>query len=117
MIVYIYTQYIILNNYKDKNGSLKLTEYRSFSSFFFGGERGNFTNPDPKILPNYYANTPMQYTVIFHSCKNTSFQTKHCDIFPNFAQNIEAVLMCTHILCFGAKIRKKYTPVNASFTI
>ena len=29
----------------------------------------------------------------------------------------EAVLTSTHNLCFGAKKRKKYTPVNPSFTI
>ena len=48
------------------------------SGFFFGGGGGggNFTNPDTKILPKHIANTPMQYTVIFHSCKITSFQTK-----------------------------------------
>ena len=28
----------------------------------------------------------MQYTVIFHSCKNDNFQMKNCDIF---AQNID----------------------------
>ena len=27
----------------------------------------------------------------------------------------EAVLTCTHNLCFGAKIRKLYTPVNPQF--
>ena len=37
-----------------------------------------------------------------------------------FAQNFdcgEAVLTSTHNLCFGAKIRKKSTPVNPNFTI
>ena len=44
----------------------------------------------------------------------------------NFAQNIDCgytlepphpfVLTSTHDLCFGAKIRKKYTPVTSSFT-
>ena len=39
---------------------------------------------------NYrYDNTPTQYTVIFHSCKNGNFQMKNCDIFLIFAQNIE----------------------------
>ena len=45
VIIYIYTQYIIVNNYKDKNGSLKLIKFLSFSFFlsfflsffFFGG--------------------------------------------------------------------------------
>ena len=54
---------------------------------------------------------PMQYTVIFHGCKNGNFQIKTCDIFHIFAQNIdcvyiEAVLTSTHNLCFRAKIRK-----------
>ena len=32
---------------------------------------------------------PMQYTVIFHGCKNDNFQMKNCDIFLFFvvAQN------------------------------
>ena len=97
MIIYIYTQYIIVINYKDKNGSLKLIEFRPFfflsfffSFFFFLGGGGVILQTQtPKILPKHIANTPMQYTVIFHSCINTSFQTKNCDIFLNFAQNID----------------------------
>ena len=50
-------------------------------------------------------------------------------IFFIFAKNIdrgytlepphsaEAVLTSTHDLCFGAKIRQMYTPVNPKFTI
>ena len=38
---------------------------------------------------NHYANMPMQYTVIFHGCKNDNVQTKNCDIFLIFAQNID----------------------------
>ena len=62
---------------------------------------------------------PMQHTAIFHGCKNVHFQMKIFNIFLIFAQNIniEAVLTSTHNLCFGAKIRKKYTPINPSFTI
>ena len=59
----------------------------------------------------------VQYTAIFHGRKNDNFQMKNCDIFLFFAQNIdcgytlepphnEAVLTCTHNLCFRAKIRK-----------
>ena len=45
---------------------------------------------------------------------------KNCDIFLIFAQNIdcgysEAVLMSTHNLCFGAKIRKKVYPCKPQF--
>ena len=31
----------------------------------------------------------MQYTVIFHGCKNDNFQIKYCNIFHVFAQNID----------------------------
>ena len=34
-------------------------------------------------------NTPMQYTAIFHGCKNINFQMKNCDMCLIFAQNIE----------------------------
>ena len=37
----------------------------------------------------HYANIPMQYTAIFHDCKNDNFQMKNCDIFLIFAQNID----------------------------
>ena len=75
----------------------------------------------------------VQYTAIFHGCKNDNFQMKSFDIFLIFAQNIdcgytleppqghrlwvhvrtaskEAVLTSTHNLCFGAKIRKICIP-------
>ena len=50
----------------------------------------------------------MQYTAIFHGCKNDHFQMNVLNIFLIFAQNIdsEAVLTSTHNQCFGAKIRK-----------
>ena len=76
----------------------------------------------------HYENMSMQYTVIFHGCKNDNFQMKNCNIFHIFAQNIdcgytldgsndsEAALTSTQNLCFRAKIRKMNTPVNPSFT-
>ena len=36
-----------------------------------------------------YENTPKQYTVIFHGCKNNNFQMKNCDFFLIFAVNID----------------------------
>ena len=36
----------------------------------------------------HYANTSMQYTVIFHSCKNDNFQIKNCDIFLFLLQTL-----------------------------
>ena len=32
----------------------------------------------------HYANTPMQYTAIFHGCKTVNFQTKNYNIFLFF---------------------------------
>ena len=37
----------------------------------------------------HYENMPMQYTAIFHGCKNDNFQMKKVDNFLIFAQNID----------------------------
>ena len=37
----------------------------------------------------HYANTPMQYTAIFHGGKNANFQMKNYNVFLIFAQNID----------------------------
>ena len=37
----------------------------------------------------HYESMPMQYTSIFHGCKNDNFQMKNCDIFLIFAKNID----------------------------
>ena len=42
--------------------------------------------PRPHI---HYANMSMQFTAIFHGCKNGNFQIKKCEIFLIFAQNID----------------------------
>ena len=65
---------------------------------------------------DHCANMSVQYTAIFHGCKNDNFQMNIFDIFLIFAKNIdcgytferlsEAVLTSTHNLCFRAKIRK-----------
>ena len=34
--------------------------------------------------PIHYANTPMQYTAIFHGCKNVNFQMKNYNIYFSF---------------------------------
>ena len=64
------------------------------------------------FLGKRYDNTPMQYTVIFHSRKIDDFEMKSCDNLPIFVQNIdrgytleprsEAVLTCTYDPCFRA---------------
>ena len=37
----------------------------------------------------HYSNTPVQYTAIFHDCKNVHFQVNCFNIFLIFAQNID----------------------------
>ena len=37
----------------------------------------------------HYENTPVQYTAIFHGCKNEKNLMKNCDIFLIFALNID----------------------------
>ena len=85
-------------------------------------------DPDQVLLLWHYANTPMQYTAIFHDCKNDYFQMKFINIFLIFAQNID----CGYTLeppqwggsneypqsMFWSKNKNKmYTPVNPNFTI
>ena len=58
----------------------------------------------------------VQYTAIFHDCKNVNFQIKVFEFFLIFAQNIlRAVLTSTHNLCFRAKIRKNVYPCKPQF--
>ena len=72
----------------------------------------------------HYEKLPMQYTEIFSPVKTENFCGIIFDSFLIFAQNIdceytlepprclnEAVLMSTHNLCFGAKMRKTGTPL------
>ena len=40
-------------------------------------------------IGNHYAYMSMQYTVIFHGCKNDNVQIKNCNIFHIFAKNID----------------------------
>ena len=40
-------------------------------------------------VSDHYENTSMQYTAIFHDCKNVNFQLKNSNIFHIFAQNID----------------------------
>ena len=59
----------------------------------------------------------MQYTAIFHGCKNDNFQMKNGDIFIILAQNIYCgyTLTSTHDLCFRAKMRKNVYPCKPQF--
>ena len=45
------------------------------------------------IKSTHYDNMPMQCTVIFHGCKNDTFQMKKCKNFHIFAQNIDCGYM------------------------
>ena len=42
-----------------------------------------------KETPVHYANISVQYTAMFHGCKNDNFQMKIFDIILVFAQNID----------------------------
>ena len=64
----------------------------------------------------------VQYTAIFHGCKNGNFHMKkNVRFFLFFSQNIdcgytlEAVLTSTHNRCFRAKIRKNVYPYKPQF--
>ena len=51
-------------------------------------------NTNPRFSPfslyvKHYANMSVQYTAIFHGCKNVYFQMKIFNIFLIFAQNID----------------------------
>ena len=37
----------------------------------------------------HYENMSMQYTAIFHGCKNSNFQMKNCEVFLILAQNLD----------------------------
>ena len=41
----------------------------------------------------HHDNTPMQYTAIFHGCKNDIFQMKNCDILLIFAHIVDCGYM------------------------
>ena len=51
-------------------------------------------------LTEHYENTPMQYTAIFHGCKNVHFQMKFFNIFFIFAQNIDCGYMLASVRRF-----------------
>ena len=87
----------------------------------------NFLSYDNTPM-QHYANMPVQYTAIFHGCKNDNFQIMFSDIFLIFAQNI----YCWYTLeppqrggsneypqsMFWSKNKKNmYTPVNPTFSI
>ena len=64
---------------------LNVSRVPIFANFAIGmidNEKGHLS------LLVHYENTPIQYTVIFHDCKNDYFQMKIFDIFLFFAQNI-----------------------------
>ena len=41
------------------------------------------------VLVKHYDNMPMQYTAIFHGCKNGNFQMRNGGIFLTFALNMD----------------------------
>ena len=74
------------------------------------------------------SNTPMKYTASFHGCKNVYFQMNFFNIFLIFAQNIDCGYSLEppyggssneypQSMFWSKNKKKKYTPVNPSFTI
>ena len=70
----------------------------------------------------------MQYVAIFHGCKNVNFQMNFLIFFLFFAQNIDCGYMLEppqsggsneypQSMFWSKNKKKKYTPVNPSFTI
>ena len=58
----------------------------------------------------------VQYTAIFHGCKNGNFHMKKCEIFLNFcSKHRSLVLTSTHDLCFRAIIRQNVYPCKPQF--
>ena len=77
---------------------------------------------------NHYANMSVQYTSIFHGCKNDNFQMKFFDIFLIFAQNIDCGYTLeppqrggsnefTQSLFWSKNKKNLYTRVNPTFSI
>ena len=60
----------------------------------------------------------MQYTAIFHGCKNGKFQMKNYDIFLIFALNIDCgyTLEPPHNLCFTTKTKEKKNVTQFYYT-
>ena len=76
----------------------------------------------------HYANISVQYTAIFHGCKNDNFQMKIFDIFLIFAQNIDCGYTLEpphrggsneypHSMFWSKNKKNMYTRVNPTFSI
>ena len=67
---------------------------------------------------SHYENTPMQYTAIFHGCKNDKFHLIFFLLFSYFCSKHRLwvhVITSTHNLCFRAKIRNNVDPCRPQF--
>ena len=65
-------------------------QFKKFDSFpiFAKNIDYGYTN-DLCLEQKHYADTPMQYTAIFHGCKNVNFQMKNYNIFLFLLLNID----------------------------
>ena len=73
-----------------KNGKkTKAENYRPISLTSVPGKLLERLIRDEIVKHMHYANMSVQYTAIFHGCKNGNFQMKFFDIFLIFAQNID----------------------------
>ena len=71
----------IENNVIENNSAVLATVYG------INQERRRYKNDQMDIII-HDNNTPMQ-SVTFHGCKINNFQMKNCDVFLNFALNID----------------------------
>ena len=63
-------------------------------------------------MSEHYANTPMQYTAIFHGCKNVHFQMK---IYLIFAQNIDRSNEYQRSMFWSKNKKKNVYPCKPQF--
>ena len=64
--------------------------------------KSSYVAPCEKVIDEHGNNSPMQYTAIFHGCRNGNFFMKKCDIFHISAQNIEDGYTLEPPRCGGA---------------
>ena len=66
-----------------------VSRFNFFKKWAIFGKHWSSGICDKEKPVQHYDNTPIQYIVIFHGCKNGNFQMKNCDSFLIFAQNID----------------------------
>ena len=74
------------------------------------------SNSGKKFLLIHYENTPMQYTAIFHCCKNDNFQLIFWTIFicllKTYIGQVGKELFCVKKINIGCLQRPYYLPLR-----